>query len=75
MAKRVYSRSGVVKWLDDEGRVHHEDGPAIVWPHGTQWWYRHGGYHFAHGPADLYVDGSLVWYEKSRKLRERDPYG
>ena len=75
MAKRVYHRNGTVRWLDDKGRSHREDGPATVWPHGTQYWLRHGRAHFAHGPADLYYDGTLRWYEDGRHLRWRDPYG
>ena len=75
MAKRWYNRSGTVRWLDDEGHYHREDGPAIVWPNGTQWWFSHGGYHFAHGPSDLYADGALRWYEDRQLLRERYPYG
>ena len=31
MAKRVYHRyTGGVRWLDDEGQSHREDGPAAV---------------------------------------------
>ena len=75
MAKRWYSRSGTVRWRDDEGRRHREDGPAVVWPDGTQYWFNHGRYHFAHGPSDLYASGSLRWYEDGRHLRRRDPYG
>ena len=75
MAKREYDRYGVVLWLDDEGRSHREDGPAIVWPRGRQWWFRHGRDHFAHGPADLYADGWLLWYEDGEYLRERTAYG
>ena len=75
MAKREYDRYGTVRWLDDEGQSHREDGPASVWPEGSQYWYRHGGYHFAHGPADLYADGRLVWYDKGELLRWRELYG
>ena len=75
MAKRWYDRYGWVQWLDDEGRSHREDGPAIVWPRGRQWWFRHGDFHFAHGPADRWSRSTLVWYEDGEYLRERDPYG
>ena len=75
MAKRTYSRSGTVQWLDDEGRRHRADGPASVWPDGTQWWYHHDLYHFAYGPADLYAEGRLVWYQDRQFLRMRYPYG
>ena len=75
MAKRRYSRSGVVLWLDDEGRRHRLDGPAEVWADSLQFWYRHGWSHFAHGPADLCYGGMLEWCEDGEFLREREPYG
>ena len=75
MAKRWYHRSGTVRWLDDKGHFHRVDGPASVWPDGTQPWFSHGRFHFAHGPAILYADGLLVWYEDGKWLRERESYG
>ena len=75
MAKRRYYRSGMVQWIDDEGRAHREDGPAEVWKDGTQWWLRHGWAHFAYGPADLWSRGTLAWYEDKKLLRGREPYG
>ena len=74
-SKRVYHRYGWIQWLDDEGQSHRADGPAWVWPDGTQYWCRHGRFHFAHGPAILYSDGRLRWYDKGQFLREREPYG
>ena len=77
MAKRRYHRVGMVRWIDDKGHYHRLDGPAVVWDHGSQYWYRHGRAHFAYGPADLWSSGTLVWYENGRFLflRERHPYG
>ena len=65
----------MVLWLDDKGHFHREDGPAVVWPNGGQFWFRHGQDHFAYGPSDLCYDGTLVWYEDGDPLRERGPYG
>ena len=75
MAKRRYRRVGMVLWFDDKGRLHREDGPASIWPDGTQYWYRRGRDHFAHGPSDLWADGLVRWYEDNKYLREREPYG
>ena len=75
MAKRRYGRNGSVRWLDDKGYNHREDGPAVVYADGTQYWARHGRSHFAYGPAVLYDDGRLVWYEAGHLLRGRKPYG
>ena len=75
MAKRVYSRYGTVRWLDDDNARHREDGPAVVWADGTQYWFNRGKSHFAHGPAILNDDGRLRWYEAGELLRRRHPYG
>ena len=75
MAKRRYNRDGWIQWIDDEGLLHRVDGPAWVWPDGTQYWFNHDRDHFVHGPSDLYADGRLAWYEDGEYLRERDPYG
>ena len=75
MAKRRYDRDGSVRWIDDEGQSHREDGPASVYADGGQFWWRHGRFHFVHGPAILYADGRLAWYEDDKYLRRRKPYG
>ena len=75
MAKRRYHRYGAVRWLDDEGHFHREDGPAAVLDDGAHFWCRHGDFHFAHGPSVLYADGTVRWYEDDKYLRGRDPYG
>ena len=75
MAKRWYSRDGMVRWIDDKGRSHREDGPAQAWAHGTQYWSRHGRFHFAYGPASVWHDGEQWWYEDGKWLRERESYG
>ena len=72
MAKRRYDRSSTVRWIDDEGFYHREDGPAVVWDDGEQYWARRGRSHFAYGPSILYADGTLAWCEDGR---ERYPYG
>ena len=75
MAKRTYDRKGLVRWLDDKGNFHREDGPAEVYADDSRLWWRHGDFHFAHGPSDVYADGTLEWYEDNTWLREREPYG
>ena len=75
MAKRRYYRIGMVQWDDDEGHFHRAGGPASVWPHGMQLWYRRGRFHFAHGPAIIWPGGRLRWYEDGQLLRRREPYG
>lgn len=54
--------NGVLLWMDEDGRPHREDGPAIVRPDGAQHWMRHGVLHREDGPALVRADGSCAWY-------------
>lgn len=44
-------------WLDEDGRFHREDGPAIIRGDGAEFWYRHGVVHRDYGPAITWPDG------------------
>jgi hypothetical protein len=46
--------------MDDE--PHREDGPAVIFSDGKQFWYRDGMYHRDDGPAIIYPDGTQKWY-------------
>jgi len=37
-----FTVSGGRAWVDKEGWVHREDGPAMEWDSGFKGWYRHG---------------------------------
>jgi hypothetical protein len=30
---------GEKRWVDSNGYLHRDDGPAIEWPDGDNWWY------------------------------------
>jgi hypothetical protein len=32
-------RHGDIKWYNESGELHREDGPAIIIADGRQWWY------------------------------------
>ena len=48
--------------IDDLGRAHSDNGPAIITEDGRQYWYRHGYRHRLDGPAVVYGDGSFYAY-------------
>jgi len=56
-----------------DGNLHREDGPAVIWPSGTQQWYLNGKLHREDGPACIWVDGSQSWYLNSKLHREDGP--
>ena len=47
-------------WLN--GKLHLDDGPAVVWPNGTKLWYQNGKRHRLDGPAVECSDGSTGWH-------------
>ena len=59
---------------DDEGRLHRENGPAVV-NGGDQEWYHHGKLHRDGGPAEIKPSSSKreAWYQNGRLHREDGP--
>lgn len=33
---------GTIRWYNEEGQYHREDGPAIEWADGSKFWYLNG---------------------------------
>lgn len=43
--------TGIIQFLDANYQPHRDDGPAIICPNGSRYWYRHGHLHREGGPA------------------------
>lgn len=56
-AGAVLQDDGCYAVFDNDGRLHREGGPAVVYPDGMQRWYRHGRLHRDDGPAVIYPNG------------------
>lgn len=63
----------VVHHLDDDGRYHCEDGPALINRNGCKIWFRHGMLHREGGPAIEYTDGTKKWFFDGKYHRENGP--
>jgi len=51
-----------IYWRLPNGKLHREDGPAIVRSNGSkQWWFR-GDLHRIDGPAIVWDDGTKEWW-------------
>ena len=55
------------------GKLHREDGPAIIFSDRNKAWYRNGKLHREDGPADVYPDGREHWYIDGKLHREDGP--
>jgi hypothetical protein len=61
-----------VEYRNEQGQLHREDGPAIVYKDG-KYYYINGLLHREDGPAVEYKDGSVVYYKNGLKHREDGP--
>lgn len=64
--------NGSQRWLK-EGKLHREDGPAVIYTSGTQFWYKEDKLHREDGPAATNADGSQLWYKEGKLHREDGP--
>jgi len=53
--------------------LHRDDGPAIIYPDGRQYWYRNGEFHREDGPAIVFPDGGQYWYRNGYLHRDDGP--
>jgi hypothetical protein len=58
---------------NSRGRLHRDDGPAAIYPDGTQCWYQDGGLHRGDGPAIIYPDGTQYWCRNGKRHRDNGP--
>ena len=49
-------------WKNENGKLHREDGPAVIFPDGIQQWYINGNLHRGDDPAIICPDGRQYWY-------------
>ena len=52
---------GNKRWYVD-GKIHREDGPAIILHTGTEIWCFDGEYHRLDGPAYIWVNSTPEWW-------------
>ncbi len=71
--KLTYCPRKTVEHKDEHGKLHRDDGPATIWPDGTQYWYQHGVPHRDDGPAITYADGARYWYRYGELHRDDGP--
>ena len=70
--KVIVDDYGDIRWYNEEGQLHREDGPAIEWASGTKIWFLNDKLHRENGPAVEYSDGSKSWYLNGEELTEEE---
>jgi hypothetical protein len=66
MSNPEVDRFGTTRYFNkNKNRYHREDGPAIIYPDGSEEWLVKGAFHRTDGPAVIYIDDSICnWYIK-----------
>lgn len=62
-------KDGTYKWYKN-GKLHKDNGPAIIFFFGQQEWWIDGKKHRLDGPAVVKNDGSKYWFKNGKKHRE-----
>ena len=62
-----------IRWYNEQGKLHREDGPAVESANGTKVWYRNDRRHREDGPAVECANGDKFWYRNGQRHREDGP--
>ena len=59
-----------VSYRNHLGHFHRAHGPAVIYPNGTEYWYRYDRLHRTDGPAINWANGTKRWYLNGEVLTE-----
>lgn len=69
--KVTVNSAGTIIWYIN-GKLHREDGPAIVDDYGNERWFLNDKLHREDGPAVMDADGEKRWYINDERLTEEE---
>ena len=52
--------------------LHRENGPAVIHPDGTEFWFINGELHRLDGPSLVFSNGHKSWYIKGKRYLEKE---
>jgi hypothetical protein len=73
MSKMTKDKFGNKQWLNSENELHREDGPARIYPDGTEEWRLNDELHREDGPAVEFPSGTKYWLINGKLHREDGP--
>jgi len=72
--QRIMEIGGIKSFhINNKGKIHRTDGPAVVWASGTKEWFKNGQRHRTGGPAIVEVDGGKLWFKNGKRHRIGGP--
>ena len=69
---KYYTNSGVLYWTKN-GKVHNENGAAVIYKDGTEKYFVNGVLHRENGPAIKYSHGTEYWFFNGKLHNEKGP--
>lgn len=70
---KIFEQGGY-RYTTVDGELHSvDDAPAMVYPDGTQWWYRGGKVHRDGAAAILWHNGVEEWFQDGKRHRDDGP--
>lgn len=70
---KIKDRHGTIRYLNEFGRLHREDGPAEIHYIGTKTYYKNGEIHRDNEPAVYYTNGSIAYYKNGLMHNDNGP--
>ena len=71
--KVTKDNKGTIRWYNEVGQRHREDGPAIERANGDKSWWFNDRRHREDGPAVEWADGYKAWWINDQRHREDGP--
>jgi hypothetical protein len=65
-------KDGTIRYMNINGDLHREDGPAYEHPNGAKAWWKDGRVHREDGPARIWPDGDLWYYLKGKSYTKEE---
>lgn len=59
---KTVDKGGNIKYMNEKGQFHREDGPSLENLSGTKLWYINGERHREDGPAVIFHNGYVEYY-------------
>ena len=72
-SSRQVNEFGIIEYFNEKSQLHREDGPARIWPDGSQIWYKNDKCHRENGPAAILPNGTQYWYKNGKLYRKNGP--
>ena len=63
----------VTAWCRN-GKLHRENGPAMIWSDGTEEWYQNDELHREDGPAFTKPDGTEIWWWEGENVHVKNQH-